>query len=325
MSQDQNNEMDSNNYSEEIYTFQVSFKGKTIEIDKWPVDSTIRQLKKFLEYESGVPADFQKLMFKGMPLKDHSTLYESVLSNGAKVMLIGSSQKDVDDIKHSEAKIVHHSKTKPKSMNLYKNKKPTKGTISKHTFHRIEVIEHFPEPEKARKILEQLRDDRGIRAIMEKHKFSVGTLKELTPAEANILGYNLNGGESISLRLRTNDMEGFRHYPSIRNVLLHELTHNVFTGHGDDFHRLNRQLNKEVVELDWTQSKGQKIGHIEYFESLEDERVGEQLFEGGAFRLGGGSDLTKSKSRREILAQAALTRLTKEEQEIEEGCGLGKD
>lgn len=92
----------------------------------------------------------------------------------------------------------------------------------------------------------KLRDDRGIRAIMQKHKWKVGVLQELSPAERTILGYNQNAGQLISLRLRTDDMEGFRQYSEIRKVLLHELTHNVWGKHDDNFYQLNRQLNQEV-------------------------------------------------------------------------------
>lgn len=62
---------------------------------------------------------------------------------------------------------------------------------------------------------------------MKARKWSVGELIELTPFEASILGYNRNAGQLIALRLRTDDLSGFRHYDSIRKVLLHELTHNV--------------------------------------------------------------------------------------------------
>jgi hypothetical protein len=62
---------------------------------------------------------------------------------------------------------------------------------------------------------------------MKTRKWSVGELIELTPFEASILGYNRNAGQLIALRLRTDDLSGFRHYDSVRKVLLHELTHNV--------------------------------------------------------------------------------------------------
>jgi hypothetical protein len=42
-----------------------------------------------------------------------------------------------------------------------------------------------------------------------------------------ILGYNVNKGQEISLRLRTDDYAGFRKYLAIRKTLVHELTHNV--------------------------------------------------------------------------------------------------
>ena len=38
-----------------------------------------------------------------------------------------------------------------------------------------------------------------------------------------ILGFNKNMGEEISLRLRTDDLKGFRKYESIKKTLLHEL------------------------------------------------------------------------------------------------------
>jgi hypothetical protein len=38
-----------------------------------------------------------------------------------------------------------------------------------------------------------------------------------------ILGFNKNRGQEISLRLRTDDLKGFRKYESIKKTLLHEL------------------------------------------------------------------------------------------------------
>lgn len=62
-----------------------------------------------------------------------------------------------------------------------------------------------------------------------------------------LLGLNTNAGEKVSLRLLTDDLDGLRSYNDVRRVLLHELTHNVFGGHGNDFKELNSQLNKEVA------------------------------------------------------------------------------
>jgi hypothetical protein len=44
--------------------------------------------------------------------------------------------------------------------------------------------------------------------------------------------YRYNAGQEIHLRLRTDDLKGFRRYARIRETLLHELTHNVWVRRG---------------------------------------------------------------------------------------------
>ncbi|CAB4473114.1 uncharacterized protein OCT59_028345 [Rhizophagus irregularis] len=313
--------------SEDTISFQVNFKGNIIPVESWSLDNTIHELKEYLVESTGVPLEFQKLLYKSV-LKDGKTFRECNFKSGIKVTLMGSSQEEIQVVKKADSKIIHQLSNKSRSkyaINPYKDVNRVED-LSGHdyTFHRIEVIENFPEPEKARNILERLRDDKGIRAIMKKHKWNVGTLQELSPSERTILGFNRNYGQLISLRLRTNDMEGFRHYPEIRKVLLHELTHNVWGEHDDNFHRLNRQLNKEVVNLDWTASGGNKISNGEFYNPPEEEKVDEKAWQGGSFILGGSSDRSKTLSKRELLAEAALIRLTKEEEELNEGCGSGK-
>ncbi|CAG8452806.1 852_t:CDS:2 [Acaulospora morrowiae] len=314
--------------AEDKITFQVNFKGTIIQIENWTTNSTIRELKEHLTVETKVPVEFQKLIYKGL-LKDDETLQQSKFKCGIKVMLIGSSQQEVQSIKVADEKLINQPTKSKYSVNPYKNVKRTEDLSSNtYTFHQIEVIEHFPNPEKARALLERLRDDRGIRAIMLHYKWSVGTLRELSPAERTILGLNRNAGQEISLRLRTDDMEGFRNYTEVRKVLLHELTHNVWGKHDDNFHRLNRQLNKDVLSMDWTASGGHKLSNSDFYNPLEGD-VNSNVYEGGIFKLGGDSTRTSSLPRRELLAEAALIRLTKEEQELNEGCGSenysGKD
>ena len=60
------------------------------------------------------------------------------------------------------------------------------------------------------------------------------------------MGLNTNSGAKISLRIRTDDLQGFRPARWIRKVLCHELAHNVHGDHGDDFFRLLRVIEKEV-------------------------------------------------------------------------------
>lgn len=83
-----------------------------------------------------------------------------------------------------------------------------------------------------------------------------------------------NKGEEISLRLRTDDLSGFRKYESIRNTLLHELViwnflplcicdhigfyfdslqaHMVHSDHDDKFKELNSQVRNWFTGLHWS-------------------------------------------------------------------------
>ncbi|CAH1757108.1 12382_t:CDS:2 [Entrophospora sp. SA101] len=314
------------------FSFQVNFKGKALQIKDFPFDKTILELKEHLEELTNIPKEYQKLIFKVL-LKDAFTLREGNIKNGTKVMLMGSSQQEIQNLKESESKsssIKHESKY---AINPYKNLKKFQGLNSqKYTFHQIRVIEKIPKSEKAHEILERLRDDRGIKAIMQKYKFSVGTLQEmdfsrmfLSSNNTKLLGYNVNKGESISLRLRTDDLQGFRHYADIKKVLLHELTHNVWDGHDENFHQLNRQLNKDAVSLDWTLSDGKKLSNEEFYNPSEQEGIDTRSWQGGAYVLGGDTERAKILSKRELLAEATLMRLTKEEKELDESCGFGSN
>lgn len=57
-----------------------------------------------------------------------------------------------------------------------------------------------------------------------------------------VLGYNVNRGQEISLRLRTDDLRGFRKYARIRETLVHELAHMVWEEHDDRFKTFNSQV-----------------------------------------------------------------------------------
>lgn len=104
-----------------------------------------------------------------------------------------------------------------------------------YTFHRIEPLPHLPNPASARDLLTRLANDPAIRHVMRKHQFAVGVLTELAPHEQpHLLGLNVNAGQAIKLRLRTDRYDGFRIYKEVRRVLCHELTHNVWGDHDNN-------------------------------------------------------------------------------------------
>ncbi|KAI8142670.1 WLM domain-containing protein [Fennellomyces sp. T-0311] len=298
---------------------KVQYKTKVFEIHQWSPESTVGQLKSYLQDETSIPIANQRLIHGGKILKnDNDTLLQF---NSSKFKLIGTPVEQVKEIAKLDDKLTHR--------HVIKTSRPTKSvqTTNPYTFHRITVIEEFPNPNQARKLLEQLRDDRGIKEIMRQRQWSVGELTELTPFEASILGFNRNAGQLISIRLRTDDLSGFRNYNSIRKVLLHELTHNVHSEHDDKFHALNRQLNKDVIALDWTAHGAHALSSGSSFYQPDDgdvDTMDDVSWQGGTYRLGGGGDGNSSMDaalQRELRAKAAATRLTKqEEQELDEGC-----
>jgi hypothetical protein len=106
---------------------------------------------------------------------------------------------------------------------------------SSYRFHRLEPLQHLPNPSSALELLTRLSNDPAICHIMQRHQFSVGVLTELVPHEhPELLGLNVNAGQTIKLKIRTDAYDGFRWYKDIRTVLCHELAHNVWGDHDND-------------------------------------------------------------------------------------------
>ena len=215
--------------------------------------------------------------------------------------------------------------------------KNTSLTQPYYGFAKIETLPMLPQQETAKQILHDLANDPGILACMTKHQWNVECLKEMYPegkvgeSEVCILGLNRNKGQEILLRLRTDDLKGFRKILSIRKVLFHELAHNVYSEHDSNFFQLNRIIEKECNELDWRRDGhllggdgGMTLGHSSDTNHLNVESMEEnvtKVVNGGTFRLGGhhggGEDmLTENErhfSKRELAAKAATLRMLKQD------------
>uniref|UniRef100_A0A7S4N2I3 WLM domain-containing protein n=1 Tax=Odontella aurita TaxID=265563 RepID=A0A7S4N2I3_9STRA len=208
------------------------------------------------------------------------------------------------------------------------------GGSLRYGFGAIEIFPNLPERDKAREILTSLANDPGILACMAKHKWNVGCLAEMFPKgyvgqdEVCVMGLNQNKGQKILLRLRTDDLKGFRKNLSIRKVLFHELAHNVHSDHNGDFFLLMRQIEKECNEMDWKRGSGSTTtGTVGCQHAVEENSVAtsSRRFEGGTRRLGGDSlGLSHQIPARDLAARAAVMRLTVEEEEIRRGCGCEK-
>eukprot|EP00586_Coscinodiscus_wailesii_P020536 CAMPEP_0172509242 /NCGR_PEP_ID=MMETSP1066-20121228/218634_1 /TAXON_ID=671091 /ORGANISM="Coscinodiscus wailesii, Strain CCMP2513" /LENGTH=365 /DNA_ID=CAMNT_0013287627 /DNA_START=135 /DNA_END=1232 /DNA_ORIENTATION=+ len=201
----------------------------------------------------------------------------------------------------------------------------------KYGFERIETLPNLPEEGHARAILDELANDPGILACMTKHEWSVGCLAELYPkgnvgqTDVCVMGLNQNKGQKILLRLRTDDLKGFRKILSIRKVLYHELAHNVYSDHDNNFFRLMRKVERECNEMDWTNGIGKSVGGTDGPYCAEVNNFDSDMnvcFEGGSGRLGSKTS-DRNVPLRELTARAAMMRLSAEEKDIQRHCGCG--
>jgi hypothetical protein len=154
---------------------------------------------------------------------------------------------------------------------------------------------------------------------MQKHHFSVGLLTELAPHEhPGLLGLNVGSGATIKLRIRLDTYDGFRPYLEVRRVLCHELAHNVWGEHNNDFKELNSQLNREVAEFEAAAGAGthQLSDSRDTYQPSLDEEVEASIHVLGGAGLRGDS----TEERRKRALEAATARLRNEE-ELEQSCG----
>lgn len=115
-----------------------------------------------------------------------------------------------------------------------------------------------PHAFRAMELLQTLAMDPGVVAVMKERELVVGTLGEMDPIDdrimqkkqaegACLLGYNTNAGTRIDIKLRTEDLKGFRPYPELVATLLHELSHNWVGEHNLVFWTNYAQMRAEYL------------------------------------------------------------------------------
>lgn len=313
---------------------QVHFHAKQFTI-RAPADITIAQFSSSLAELLSIEPGRQKIMVTPKPGilkppfadKPLSTIY----TPKTKITLLGSTEKEISDLDASITRVRVRSQNRlaagraaPKAAK-YRDWKRMQEE-STYTFQSIRPLSYLPKPDRSQRFLERLADDPGIKSAMRAHKFSVGLLTEMNPAEhttqeSRTLGLNRNRGEVIELRLRTDRYDGYRDYKVIRKTLCHELAHNVFGEHDRDFWDLTGQIEKEVDKGDWKHG-GHRVTDNEFYNPGDNGYIdGEEHYDaggwtGGEFVLGTdqGSIGNEGLSRRQILAKAAMGRAEKQSQ-----------
>eukprot|EP00742_Colponemidia_sp_Colp-10_P006092 GILJ01006519.1.p1 GENE.GILJ01006519.1~~GILJ01006519.1.p1 ORF type:complete len:630 (-),score=93.08 GILJ01006519.1:137-2026(-) len=313
----------------------VAYKGQTHPVTISETDD-LSVLSKQIAEATGVSEKYQKLVSKGRALPKTGSAKEAQIGDGMKLLLVGTSESEVEAVVNAKADPTIRG-FDARRRHPYAAKPTTSAQKqSPYRFERIQVLTQFSTPpaSEAEAILKRLSKDPGIVGIMNEHRWTIGLLKEMPPDgkvgvdPVCVLGYNENKGQAIALRLRTDDLKGFRKYDSIRKVLLHELAHMVFSEHNSDFHQLNRQLNQECEQFDWSKS-GRSVGGESMYQRpqsssmVDDDEETELMREtrqSSGQRLGGNTDLQRLFGARQLAGTAAIMRLTQEEMEITDGC-----
>lgn len=136
---------------------------------------------------------------------------------------------------------------------------------SAYGFGAVEVLP-LPGADAARALLTSLATDAGVLAVMRARSWRVGRLCEM-PASGKVgidpvcvLGFNVNAGQEIRLRLRTDDGAGLRSRWKVLEVLWHELTHNVWSDHDARFYALMSEISREGGAVNAARRGGRRSG-----------------------------------------------------------------
>ena len=306
----------------------------------------VKDLKVLLSYKTNTRVDTIKLILGKNVLRDDYMIFdlhkgvihvgESVLKVDADsvITMIGCKSSDIlsPPKVYEQTRVVNDLSTdliQPEVHPAQMTKQPPQQrTKSKYEFQSIETLKGLPNEEKAHQILHSLANDPAILNVMKKHKWSVGTLAELYPEglvgvdDICILGLNTNKGQKIELRLRTDDLQGFRKILSIKKTLYHELAHNEQSPHDAKFYTLLRQIEEEIVTLDWRASKGKTLTDVTTERSYVSTSIISSTQPTSVYRL----DIDANSNHRlfpaaHMAGNAALLRLSDEELETEKGCG----
>ncbi|XP_065874467.1 uncharacterized protein [Euphorbia lathyris] len=283
---------------ESLLSIIVIWRGNKYVVEMNP-DASLKNLGDELQKLTDVKPDTMRLFVPQISSKcskllspyskEHSelSLQKASIVEGKSIRMMGVSEDEVNTVLQNAedhlriAGFDEEERRMRQRMSSRSNAllKLPQGPYTFCDFRTLELsgIELNPPASEALKRMHMLAADPGIVAIMNKHCWRVGIMTEMAPvgyvgvSPKCILGFNKNHGEEISLRLRTDDLKGFRKYESIKKTLLHELAHMVFSEHDANFFALDYQLNQEAVKLDWTKSRGHTLGAVRNLDYDEED------------------------------------------------------
>lgn len=222
-------------------TLSISYRGHKIDV---PLENhtTVSLIKDAvaLQVDASVKPAEIKLLWKGKVLQDDNENLFELLTNRKrartyKLVAMGVSASQVeqleteleqgmkrsvidvrDDLTKSGRQQMSDRARLGRQMMQKSAARNNTNLDKKYGFGKIETLPNLPNEAEARKLLETLASDPGVLACMAKHQWNVGSLAELYPdgkvgeSPVCVMGLNRNKGQQILLRLRTDDLKGFR-------------------------------------------------------------------------------------------------------------------
>lgn len=321
----------------DVFFVSLQYRGTGYDVPVQGEDS-IASIFDFAQEALDFPREHCKLIFRGKmltPDTDEISVADAGFKAGSKLMLVASSARDVDFVRSSRADPLVKGFVEEERDELARKKRARAAAASawgtkqdqEYRFSSIKAEFKYSEPPpfEAEKLLQRLATDPGIIDIMKSRRFKVGILTEMSPVEAqermakrgtpnvDLLGYNQNAGEMIVLRLRTDNLKGFRPYHDLINTLVHELTHNVWGPHDHNFWQLYGELKAQYMRFHRFWSHGGHAadsGATGQFQGFggDDGEGAEGDAAGGFGRTLGSGEVNSSGSPRSRAAEAAAAR-----------------
>ncbi|KAK1316086.1 hypothetical protein QJS10_CPA05g00971 [Acorus calamus] len=326
--------------AQDMVDVMVIWRGKKLNVGI-NTNSNVKDLGEKLHKLTGVQPDTMRLFVPNSVNKSTKlitpfsiehlglSIQQAGILEGKPVRMMGVFEDEVKEVSQDgtrpDQRILgfeeEEKRLRQRSINqIHTMPKLPQGTYVFCDFRTLDIpgIKLNPPASEALRRMHMLASDPGIIAIMNKHCWRVGIMTELAPvgyvgvSPKCILGFNKNQGEEISLRLRTDDLKGFRKYESIKKTLLHELAHMVYSEHDTNFFALLKQLNHEAETLDWTKSRGHTLSGIKTSNFHQrDFYYGDDFLNetsASAQKLGG-KTISPSLSARASSVEAAYSRL----------------
>lgn len=262
------------------FSVNLSYQGKTVLVENIPTTTSGHDFHSLAmdALQLSPEETVLKLLFKGkrIPEDEASPAFDKApTTKTPKILVVASARTSVEEL--------NSKKQDPTIRGFDQEKKhPAKGhPVNPHwgalsqldgiyKFGRLEECslhsfghrpsDATPHAFAARQLLEKLATDPGVLAVLEERQLTVNTLGEMDPIDDRLmqkkqaqnpgsclLGYNTNHGLRIDVKLRTDDLKGFRPYPQLVSTLIHELSHNWIGEHNIMFWANYGQMRVEYL------------------------------------------------------------------------------